>query len=58
MKKNNNKIDKTNKKTKHPVRKAAVALVLTAGLLLGATVGAVIYVDPFFHYHAPLSDFP
>lgn len=58
MKTNNNKIDKTNKKTKHPVRKAAVALVLTAGLLLGATVGAVIYVDPFFHYHAPLSDFP
>lgn len=29
-----------------------------AALLLAGVMAAVIYVDPFFHYHAPLEDFP
>jgi len=34
----------------------ALTLVTVTGLLLFA--GLIIYVDPFFHYHAPLSWFP
>jgi hypothetical protein len=45
-------------KTEIKYHKVFVALIaiIAAGLLLVATL--VVYVDPFFHYHTPLKEFP
>lgn len=47
----------TSHSTKHYARLLALLLTLVlAGLC--AMAALVIYIDPFFHYHAPLADFP
>ncbi len=37
-------------------KKWVILFLITAGLCLGGTVLAVVSIDPFFHYHAPLTD--
>lgn len=39
-------------------KKCLVAFAVTMLAVLLGAAGLVIYVDPFFHYHAPLKDFP
>lgn len=39
-------------------KKSILIITASAAILLLAVMAAVIYVDPFFHYHAPLEDFP
>lgn len=39
-------------------KKCLLVTMATVGILFGAVTALVIYVDPFFHYHAPLDDFP
>ena len=39
-------------------KKAVLIITCTIGLLLAAIMGTVLYVDPFFQYHAPLENFP
>ncbi len=41
---------------KHHKVFVALIAIIAAGLLLVATL--VVYVDPFFHYHTPLKEFP
>ncbi len=46
-------------KTKQNKMKRLFALLLALVVLgLGLCAALVVYVDPFFHYHAPLKDFP
>lgn len=42
----------------NPFKKWLVIFAVTVLVLLAGAAGMVIYVDPFFHYHAPLADFP
>ena len=57
MMQENKKIQNAGSSTKHYARLLALLLTLVlAGLC--AMAALVAYVDPFFHYHAPLADFP
>nr|WP_297767078.1 hypothetical protein [uncultured Butyrivibrio sp.] len=57
MMQENKKIQNAGNSTKHYTRLLALLLALVlAGLC--AMAALVAYVDPFFHYHAPLADFP
>ena len=57
MMQENKKIQNAGNSTKHYARLLALLLALVlAGLC--AMAALVAYVDPFFHYHAPLTDFP
>ena len=57
MMQENKKIQNAGNSTKHYARLLALLLALVlAGLC--AMAALVAYVDPFFHYHAPLADFP
>lgn len=47
--------DSNDKKNYRNLVAGLIALVLTMLLLCAAII---VYVDPFFHYHAPLEDFP
>lgn len=49
-----NKMEKKNRKYRN------LFILFVAGMLTIAVVfaGTIIYVDPFFHYHAPLKGFP
>lgn len=48
-------MDQNQKRKMNPAGKALLTFGLTAGVLL-LTAGLLVgYVDPFFHYHAPLS---
>ncbi len=42
----------------NPFKKSLIIAVSTICILFGAVTALVFYVDPFFHYHEPLSDFP
>lgn len=42
----------------NPFKKWLIICAVTVFVLLAGVAGMVIYVDPFFQYHAPLSDFP
>lgn len=42
----------------HLFKKWLILFAVTVFVLLIGGAGMVIYVDPFFHYHAPLADFP
>ena len=42
----------------HPFKKWLIICALAVLAMLAVAAGLVIYVDPFFHYHAPLQDFP
>ncbi|MDO4284201.1 MAG: hypothetical protein Q4C60_02595 [Eubacteriales bacterium] len=39
-------------------RRCVIAFGATAAFLLAATAALTAYVDPFFHYHEPLENFP
>ncbi len=39
-------------------RRALIITITSVIIMLLAVMAAVIYVDPFFHYHAPLENFP
>lgn len=39
-------------------KKCILITVTTTILFLACTLGLVLYVDPFFHYHEPLENFP
>ncbi len=57
MMQENKKIQNAGNSTKHYARLLTLLLALVlAGLC--AMAALVAYVDPFFHYHAPLADFP
>ncbi len=57
MMQENKKIQNAGNSTKHYARLLTLLLTLVlAGLCAMAVL--VIYIDPFFHYHAPLADFP
>ena len=43
---------------KHVFRNWILCCGILIILMLSVCAAAVIYVDPFFHYHAPLRDFP
>lgn len=43
---------------KNPFKRAVVCFVASVLFLCIAASALVIYVDPFFHYHKPLSGFP
>lgn len=40
------------------MKRFLIALLTTTAILLLTVAGIIIYIDPFFHYHAPLSDYP
>jgi len=42
----------------NPFKKFTAVSLTVAALLLVGVMALVIYIDPFFHYHAPLEDFP
>ncbi|MBD5522344.1 MAG: hypothetical protein HDR03_14160 [Lachnospiraceae bacterium] len=42
----------------HRYKKAVLITLCTIALFLLAIMGIVLYVDPFFQYHAPLENFP
>lgn len=44
--------------TMNPFKKFFITAIMTSFLLLAGVMALVIYVDPFFHYHAPLANFP
>ena len=51
--------DKMQKKSdKNPYRQAAICFGLLSLAMFLAVAALVIYVDPFFHYHRPLENFP
>lgn len=41
-----------------PFKKFFLTTIVTAFILLFGVAALVVYIDPFFHYHAPLADFP
>lgn len=43
---------------KHIYKKWMICCISIAALLLVICASAVVIVDPFFHFHAPLKDFP
>ncbi|MCM1386104.1 MAG: hypothetical protein NC231_02155 [Bacillus sp. (in: Bacteria)] len=45
-------------KSKNPFKKFVLTGLVTIILLLIGVAALVVYIDPFFHYHAPLADFP
>lgn len=47
-----------NRQVKNPFRKWIVAMASAFAVMLLLTAAMVICVDPFFHYHAPLEEFP
>ena len=51
-------VNQNRKRKMSPAGKALLTFGLTAGILLLMTGILVGYVDPFFHYHEPLSGFP
>ena len=46
------------KSDKNPYRQAAICFGLLSLAMFLAVAALVIYVDPFFHYHRPLENFP
>lgn len=40
------------------VKKFILSLVISTLVFLGLIIALVVWIDPFFHYHAPLSWFP
>ncbi|MBD5453819.1 MAG: hypothetical protein HDR30_05810 [Lachnospiraceae bacterium] len=42
----------------NPFKKFFLTGLVTAIILLAGVMALVVYIDPFFHYHAPLEDFP
>ena len=40
------------------VRRAAAAFALTVCALFAACIALTVWIDPFFHYHAPVPGFP
>ena len=46
------------KKNGNPFRRVLIAALTMVLVLFGLTTALVVYVDPFFHYHAPLEGFP
>ncbi|MDE5598965.1 MAG: hypothetical protein K2J04_14205, partial [Lachnospiraceae bacterium] len=42
----------------NPFKKFFLTTLVTMVILLTAVAALVVYIDPFFHYHAPLEDFP
>lgn len=44
--------------SKNPYRQAVICIGTLALAMLLLVAALVIYVDPFFHYHKPLKDFP
>lgn len=42
----------------NPFKKFFLITIAAIVILLTGVIGLVIYVDPFFQYHAPLEDFP
>ncbi|MCM1251913.1 MAG: hypothetical protein NC321_03760 [Clostridium sp.] len=45
-------------KSMNPFKKFFLTGLVTIILLLIGVAALVVYIDPFFHYHAPLADFP
>ena len=42
----------------NPFKKFILTGMVTIAILLAGVAALVVYIDPFFHYHAPLEDFP
>lgn len=42
----------------NPFKKFFLTGLVTTIILLAGVMALVVYIDPFFHYHAPLEDFP
>lgn len=42
----------------NPFKKCILITITTTILFLACIIGLVLYVDPFFHYHEPLENFP
>ena len=42
----------------NPFKKFFLTGLVTTAILLAGVMALVVYIDPFFHYHAPLEDFP
>ncbi|MCM1154226.1 MAG: hypothetical protein NC392_02595 [Roseburia sp.] len=42
----------------NPFKKSLIIAISTIFMAFAAVTALVLYVDPFFHYHAPLPDFP
>ena len=42
----------------NPFKKFFLTGLVTVAILLVGVMALVVYIDPFFHYHAPLEDFP
>ncbi len=49
--------EKSNKQ-KNPFTRAIIILISAAVFMCAMAAALVVYVDPFFHYHKPLSHFP
>lgn len=50
--------EQNKKKSRNPFKRVVLAFVAMAVLACTLVTALVIYVDPFFHYHSPLKDFP
>lgn len=46
------------KKNKNPFKRAVLWFAAAVIMMCLAVTALVVYVDPFFHYHKPLDDFP
>lgn len=46
------------KQRKNPFKRAVLWFAAAAVIMCFMIIAMVIYVDPFFHYHKPLKDFP
>ena len=51
-------MSKNNENSKSKYKGLFIALIVGVLLLFAAMAALVVYVDPFFHYHEPLRDFP
>lgn len=46
------------KQNKNPFRRSLMVLLASALALCLMVIALIVYVDPFFHYHKPLENFP